>query len=154
MTTPATERKAALDRSVAAISSGDIDVAESICAALILNNRNDFDALLIVATIHSVRGRHWHAINNYNHALESARSHISALNHRGTALHQLGRFEEAVANYDHILSMRTLIAEVLFKRAVAHRAVGDIRRALADCRSALELYPDHVDALEMLRSCE
>jgi len=154
MTTPATERKAALDRSVAAISSGGFDVAEGICAALILNNQNDFDALFILATIQSMRGRHWDAINNYNRTLEAARSHISALNHRGTALHQLGRFEEAVANYDHILSMRTLIAEVLFKRAVAHRAVGDTRRAFADCRSALELYPDHVDALVMLRSCE
>lgn len=154
MTTPAAERRAALDRSVAAVSSGDIDVAESICAALIFNNRNDFDALFILATVQSVRGRHWDAINSYNRALETARSHISALNHRGAALHQLGRLEEAVANYDHILSMRTLIADVLFKRAVAYHAGGDVRRALADCRSALELHPGHVDALEMLRSRE
>lgn len=154
LTTTAAGIKAALDKAAAAASSGNLDAAEDICAAVTAKNSSSFDALYALAGIQSARRRYLDAIGNYGRALETLRPRISALTHRGTALHQLGRFDEAVASYDDALSLRPLVAEVLFKRAVAHYAIGDIRRAAADCQQALNLQPDHSDALKMLGRSE
>lgn len=70
-----------------------------------------------------------------------------ALNSRGIALCELGRFEEALTSWDRALAIRPDYAEALNNRSVALHKLGRFEEALKAYDRTLTIRPDFAEAL-------
>lgn len=66
-------------------------------------------------------------------------------NNLGTALHDLGRFDEAIAHYRRAVEMRADYAPAFSNMGVALRASGDLPGAVAAYEQGLGVQPDYPD---------
>ena len=91
-------------------------------------------------------GQHEKAVGVYNAALEISLDH-EALNNKGYALRELGKYEEAVAACDMALSIKSDYYEALINKGLALHDLGKYEEAIVVYDMALETKPNLYEAL-------
>ena len=79
--------------------------------------------------------------------------YAEALNNRGSALHELKRYDEALASYDRALTLRPDYAEALNNRGNALRELKRFDEALASYDRLLAVKADHAHAFSGAADC-
>ena len=87
------------ERAVAAFERGDLDTAARLCQATLKADPDYFDATHLLAVATSRRGAHTAALPFFDRAAGLRPRNADIFNNRGSALTELGRYEEALADY-------------------------------------------------------
>ncbi|MER7502935.1 tetratricopeptide repeat protein [Nonomuraea pusilla] len=105
--------------------------------------------LCVLGQVEAAEGRAAEALAAFDRALELDQDLVPAWAGRGELAFGRGEHDAAVADLSRALKLEET-AELLFNRAVAHRAAGRAEEARADLRRAAELAPDDEDVRRAL----
>ncbi|HEX4147064.1 MAG TPA: tetratricopeptide repeat protein [Pirellulales bacterium] len=101
-----------------------------------------------ITVAYSVRGRALAAVSSYERAVQDFDTllamdprYLPALNNRANALLKLGRYAQCIADYTAALAIERR-ADVFYNRAIARIHLGEVRLAIEDLTTAIELDPD------------
>jgi superkiller protein 3 len=87
------------------------------------------------------------AIASYDAALAIKPDDHEALNNKGYALDELGRYENALASYEAALAIKPDKDEALYNKGIVLRNLGRYEEAIASYDAALAIKPDDHEAL-------
>ncbi len=112
---------------------GDLDSAEKLCAGILEQRPEDFDALHLLGVLNFHRHRVVEALRYLSEALRINSGSADAMSNLGLALHATGRYDEAISSYRNALRLAPDHPEILYNLGNACLELG--RR----CRGAFEL---------------
>ena len=108
--------------------------------------------LLVTLTLVSKRQvRHWQnsvALFSHTHAV-TAKSYL-VHNNLGSALNELGKYDEAIAHYTEALRIRPNFAEPHYNLGTALARQGKLKEAISHYTEALRIEPGHAEACNNL----
>jgi len=136
-----------LDSAVSAYNAGKLAEAAQLCQEILIRKQDFFDALHLLALVHSLLGKKDLALASFDRALAVQPDHAEALSNRGVTLRDLKRFDEALASYDRALTVRPDHAEALSNRGLILHELKRFNEALASYDRALEVRPNYAIAL-------
>jgi tetratricopeptide (TPR) repeat protein len=126
---------------------GHLDKTERLCAAILEQRSDDFDALHMLGLAHLHRRRPAKALDFLSKALKANAGSVDAMSNLGLALHAAGRFEEAITSYRNALTLAPDHPEILYNLGNAFLDLGRVAEALSNFDTALAINPAHVGAL-------
>lgn len=139
--------------SVTALLNGRLDDALSLVDQWLQKHPGDAEGLLQSAECHLARGDRPAALRAASAAMGAATT--PALRDAiGYFLFHAAEYSLALTAYDGALAERPEDADLLGKRAVIHRTLGEFERAAADFRAVLAQTPGDPDALKALVELE
>ncbi|MBI1252431.1 MAG: tetratricopeptide repeat protein [Alphaproteobacteria bacterium] len=153
------ENNTAIEICSRAAAQGDVsDTAVEACqqareSRLTFNDR--IATLINSGVVHLRRGEFDRAIGFYDQVLAQEPDHAIAMFNRGAAMVHAGRYAESVSSLTQSLTLG--VAEphkAYYYRGAARRALGDLRGAREDFRSALAIAPDFPPAATGLSEVE
>jgi protein O-GlcNAc transferase len=152
---PDPEARALLDATGAALQSGQLDVAETLCRKLLEIDPDLASAHLTLGFIRQQRGRLMEALAAYDRAVQIKPHYAEAHFNRGVILESWGRLEHALAAYDQALALKSDFAQAHFGRGIVLRRQGRLDEALEAYDRVLRINPHdhraHVDRGAVLR---
>src|SRR5262249_44357260 len=86
------------------------------------------------------------AVASFDQAIVIDPHHVNALNNKGNALHELGRFADAIACYDRVLTLKPDCAPAIVNRGAAFKDLRQAEKAIAEFDLALAIDPNHIAA--------
>jgi len=107
-----------------------------------------FEALHLLATLHSQAGRHAEALVLFEQAIRIDDTRPELFSNRGNALKELQRFDEALASYDVAIRLKPDYAEAYFNRGNVLKEVASFDAALMSYADATRLKAHYVEALK------
>jgi Flp pilus assembly protein TadD len=125
---------------------GDLDGAERLCAGILQQRPEDFDALHLLGLLNFQRQRLVDALRFLSHALKVNAGSADAMSNLGLALQATGRCEEAITYYRGALRLAPDHPEILYNLGNACLELGRIDEALLNFDALLVKNPDHVGA--------
>lgn len=137
----------AFDRARACHGAGDVIEAERLYRAILAEQPDHGDALLLLGLIAQQSGQSDAALALIDRAIAAGVASAEVLSHRGSLLQALGRPDEALASFERALSLRPDSAETLSNRGVVLHQLRHFAAAVESYDEALALRPDFVDAL-------
>lgn len=135
-------------RAEAKVSMGQYEQAIDDCTKALEHSPGSVLCFTVRGEANLRLGRYAEAVEDCDATLEREPDQAVALAVRAEAKLNLGRLDEAVMDCDWALH-HGLSASVLAVRGEAHRRNGKITLALADCNKALQLSPNHFNALSV-----
>ncbi len=158
-------RKWQLMRAEAHLRMGNANAlgeAQNIAMALLRNNNQDPDALVLRGRIMYAQGENEKAIQHFRQALscdpdfkEAVRNlrmvqKLERMKQEGNSAFKLGRYQEAINTYSGALevdpSNKNTNSKILQNRALCNTRLKNWKQAVADCEKALELDPSYTKA--------
>jgi tetratricopeptide (TPR) repeat protein len=143
----ANARGAQLGQAAAAYRRGELEQAGRLCHELLEADRDDFEALLLLALIDHRAGRSDAAARHAERAVALDGGSPEAWATRGLILRALGRDAEALQSYAQALAIRPDFPDALYNRANLLRAAGRYEEALASYDRALAVNGEDPEAL-------
>ncbi len=107
-----------------------------------------FEALQLLATLHSQAGHHEEAAVLFEQAIQIDDARPELFNNRGNALKELKRFDEALASYDVAIRLKPDYAEAYFNRGNVLKEIERFDAALISYSDAMRIKADYVEALK------
>jgi tetratricopeptide (TPR) repeat protein len=107
--------------------------------------------LLALMTCARLQLRHWKnsiALLSHNHAV-TAKSYL-VHNNLGSALNELGKYDEAIAHYNEALRIRPNFAEPHYNLGTALARQGKLKEAISHYTEALRIEPGYAEACNNL----
>lgn len=129
----------------ASILDDDPDEAHKICSDILNDSPDDSLALFLIGTIYARAGRHGIALPLFERVAMLAKHRPEAWNNIGMCLAECHRYTDARAAFMRALDMQhsaTHLANV----ALTHLNEGEYKTAIAMCKQALKMEPDHKGA--------
>jgi tetratricopeptide (TPR) repeat protein len=126
---------------------GDLGKTERLCAGILQQRPDDFEALHLSGMLNFQRRRMAEALHFLSLALKINSSSADAMSNLGLALHATGRFDEAVASYRNALRLAPDHPEILYNLGNACLELGRIDEAFASYDAVLAHVPGHAGAL-------
>ena len=139
--------------SVAALLNGRADKAQTLADQWLQKHPGDAEGLLQSAECHLARGDRAAAMRAASAAIEATAS-PALWDAVGYFLFHAAEYPLALSAYDRALAARPDDTDLLGKRAVIHRSLGDFERAAADFRAVLAHVSGDPDALKALVELE
>ena len=130
-----------------AFQRGDLDGAERLCAGILEQRPQDFDALHLLGLLNLHRHRMVEALGYLSEALWINSGSADAMSNLGLALHASGRYDEAISSYRNALRLAPAHPEILYNLGNARLALGRVAEALSSYEAVLARAPDHVGSL-------
>jgi tetratricopeptide (TPR) repeat protein len=125
---------------------GRLEDAAQICAVILQEQHENFEALHLLGVIRWTQGRLQEALNLQETALAAKPESYGANTYIGVILAGLGRFEEAIHSYRRALAIKPDYAEVHNNLGNVLRAVGRLEEAVPSYSRALAIKPDFAEA--------
>lgn len=126
---------------------GNLNDAKIIYEKILSKDKNNFNALQLLATVNSQQKNYDIALKYYELALSIDRANSVVLNNRGNVLQELKRFDEALSSYDGALRIKPNYAEALYNRGNVLKELKQFDAALSSYERAIRIAPDYVEAL-------
>jgi tetratricopeptide (TPR) repeat protein len=126
---------------------GDLGKTERLCAGILQQRPDDFEALHLSGILNFQRRRMVEALHFLSLALKANSSSADAMSNLGLALHVTGRFDEAVASFRSALCLAPDHPEILYNLSNACLELGRLDEALASYDAVLAHAPGHAGAL-------
>jgi tetratricopeptide (TPR) repeat protein len=145
-TTPLTP-SAAIDAAKDLHQRGDLPGAERLYRAVLHDDADRFDALLLLGILEYQRGNHRDAHGLIERALRTDGQSAVAHLQMGLVLRALRKTEEAIASYDRALAIEPALVDALYNRGNALHALERLDEALESYQKALALQPSDAGAL-------
>lgn len=139
--------EAPLAQAVAFHRRGDLGEAARGYRALLLEDPQHFQALLLLGRLSHEEGRYDEALTLVGRALQIDPGSFEALLQRGLALRALGRIAEAASSYEAALALRPDSATALYNCGNALASLARLEEALQCFDRAVELDPSDAAAL-------
>lgn len=139
--------------SVAALLQGKAEEAQVLADQWLQQHPGDAEGLLQSAECHLARGERAAALRAAAAAIE-ATTVPELWDAVGYFLFHAAEYPLALSAYDRALAARPHDTDLLGKRAVIHRSLGEFERAAADFRAVLAHAPGDPDALKALVELE
>lgn len=118
-------------------NSGDASTAEALFQAALAENPNDAEAWQLLSAHLLMRDNFAASEVCARRATELVKSPVNWAT-LGLTLHRLQEYDGALDAHNRALSLDPEFGPALRNRAMTHYAMGDIDKALADCKSARE----------------
>jgi tetratricopeptide (TPR) repeat protein len=125
---------------------GRLEDAAQICAVILNEQHENFDALHLLGVIRWTQGRLQEALTLQETALAAKPESYGANTYIGVILADLEHFEEAIYSYRRALEIKPDYAEVHNNLGNVLRAVGRLEEAIASYCRALAIKPDFAEA--------
>lgn len=158
-------RKWALMRGEAYLKMGNVNAlgdAQNVAMALLRNNSQDPEALVLRGRILYAQGENDKAVQHFRSALNCDPDFSAAVKclrmvqklertkEEGNTLFKTGQFQSAIERYGQALEIdptnRNTNSKILQNRALCYIKIKDHKPAIADCTRALELDPSYTKA--------
>jgi Tfp pilus assembly protein PilF len=125
---------------------GRLEDAAQICAVILQEQHENFDALHLLGVIRWTQGRLQEALNLQETALAAKPESYGANTYIGVILASLGRFEEAIYSYRRALAIKPDYAEVHNNLGTQLYVLKRYEEAIACYHNALSIKPDFAEA--------
>jgi len=135
-----------LVQAVALHRQGQLRAAEALYQRILLVKPRHFDALHFSGVIAAQTGNPGKAVEIITRALEISPGDAMAHKNRGTALQELGRWEDAVADFDRAVALRNDCAEAFCYRGMCLVELRRLESALASYDQAIRIRPQYFEA--------
>lgn len=126
-----------LNESMAQHRAGNLDVAENGYREILRFDPSHAESLHLMGVAAVQRGEPWAAIEWFEKARQNAEPSALLLNNLGTALRDVGRFEDAVDAFRQSVSVAPEFAGARFNLALALEAGGNTGAAVAEYEAAI-----------------
>jgi tetratricopeptide (TPR) repeat protein len=137
---------AKLRQAVALHQHGRLPEARALYEEILDVQPAHFDALHLLGVIAAQSRDPGRAVELIGRAIQAYPRSAPALCNRGSALHDLGRWEEALADCDHALGIDADYPAAHFNRGNALQALGRLEEAVGSFDRAIALRPDFAEA--------
>lgn len=127
-------------------STGRLNEAGSLFAAIVENNPTHFPSLQRLAAIRRQQGRLEESLALLERAVASNPNSADAHNSLGNTLNSLGRHEEALNRYRCAAALRQNFPEAHFNLGRSLNGLGRFEEAAAAYRAAIALRPEYAEA--------
>lgn len=133
-------------RAAILIESGQLDAAEVMAQRLLQNEAFPADANYFVGRIAAARGDAAAALEAYGRAIGADGRYVDAYAARGAILQAQQDYAGALADYDRAININAQLSPALSGRCWTRVLMedGDLERARADARDAVEIDPRNV----------
>ncbi len=139
-------------RGMTYISLGRLDDARNVFEGIIETYPNDIDARFGLAELNLFEGRYNTAQNLYLDALKRQNNNRKALLSLAVLSEELGNNDASEIYINQALKYHSGESEVHYLSAYLNAKKGNLVEAERRCRSAVQLYPDYVQAYSLLAS--
>jgi tetratricopeptide (TPR) repeat protein len=136
-----------LKRARRACAEGELGKAERLCAEVLQQHPDSFDALHCLGEIHFKRGRLDAALAWFQEALKRDLERAEGFASLGLVFQSLGQLERALVAYDEGLRLAPDDAELLNRRGVVLLDLGRLGEALQNFERLVAAAPHNIDAL-------
>lgn len=143
----ASDIAATLRKALAYHQGGQLDLAETLYRAILVQSPAQVDASQLLRVIEAERTKPAAGRGRSPRHASGGNSSAAAHMRLGNALRTLKRHEEALASYGRALALRPDYPQALYNRGNALRALKRHEDAVADYDRALALRPDYPQAL-------
>ena len=126
----------------------DFAGAETLINSALEARPNYEMALLLLADVHLVQGRHDKAIALVDKAIATDPLNVGLLMNAGDLLILLGRFTEAINSLDRALDLEPTMRPVLLRKALAFALIGEFNHARDSLAMALHASPEDAMSIE------
>jgi protein O-GlcNAc transferase len=127
--------------------SGQLDAALAMYKRAQAQNPRDVDTVIAIGCVLAAQKHYAEALHTFNHALEIAPQHTSAMNNKGLALKNLGQSDEALKCFLSLLEVDPQHRETMLNLAVLLDSLNRIDEAYNVYSQFLNIEPNHVGAL-------
>lgn len=134
-------------QALSSFQDGDLDKTERLCAGILDQRPDDFDALHLLGMLNFQRRRMVEALRFLAAALKANSSSSDAMSNLGLALQASGRADEAIAHFRNALRLAPDHPEILYNLGNACLETGRFTDALSSYEAVLAIVPDHAGAL-------
>jgi protein O-GlcNAc transferase len=126
--------------------AGRLAEAARLYGEVLRSEPRHFDALYLLASVHSQTGELDAALTTLGEALKANPASIDALYSRALVFHRMGRLAEAVSAYDDVLVRHAKSTDALNNRGAALSVMGRYAEALESFDRAIAVSPGNAGA--------
>ena len=134
-----------LEKAAALREEGKFAEAQDICAAIIIEDSNHFDALHLFGILHAQQGQHREALVAFEDALKLNASIADVHHNLGNVLRELNRCEDAIDSYRTAISLSPDFAAAYCSLANALLDRKRDKEAITCYQKSIEFQPDCAD---------
>ncbi|MEW5804207.1 MAG: tetratricopeptide repeat protein [bacterium] len=138
-----------IDRGLSYYYLGSYELAESEFEKILEASPENVSAFFYLGCIQEKMRKFEQAHKSFLRVLSLQPGYMDARNHLGVVYHEMGKFEDAVKEFKIALKEAEYI-DVYYNLGTTYKEMGLIDEAISSARSAIEIDPNHSDALNLL----